>query len=404
MYGKIAIYIIILFLLSIPGFYTRSPFGYLPCIFLLMLTGISFLYVMLLKRTFSFLQPSEQLTCERGIAQDFSVIIENKWFLIYPRITCCFYKNNLLGQVSEVSNIDTVLSSRERKNFSFKVKFDHLGTYEVGISSVRIYDLFGLFYLTYKNSKKSNITVKPHAVAVENLDFSDVAGTQNSLSTAKSKIESEDYSGIRQYVIGDPIKNIHWKISAHSRDYMVRSFESYTSVGVTLYTDFETTGHTSDILLSLYDCIVETTYSLVNYALDGSEDVQLIYSKDKNLQMALPKNQSDIDNVILDFPKPSLSNNNELIETLEANAINQYGLDIIMVCTANLNELLVESLIRIKGLWKKIYLFYMVPESKKDNLSEDEKLMLNTLLNSEIYYFVMSSAEDLHSEEVRKYA
>jgi hypothetical protein len=350
------------------------------------------------------LQSSERITCQRGIEQNFSVTIKNKGFLIYPRITCHFYKDNLFGQVSEVTDINTVLSSGEKKNFSFKVKFDHLGTYEVGISSVRIYDLFGIFYLTYNNSNKSNITVQPHAVTVDTLDFSDVNGTQNSLSTAKSKIESNDYSSTRQYVIGDPIKNIHWKISAHSRDYMVRLFESYASVGITIYTDFEATGHSNDILLSLYDCIVETSYSLINYAIDQSEDVELIYSKDKDIQFLLPKSQSAIDDLVLDFPKFSLSNSNELIEMLESNASNQYGLDIIIICTANLNELLVENLIRIKNLWKKVYLFYIVPEAKKGNLTDEEKLMLNSLLNSEIYYFVNSSSDDLHNEEVKKYA
>jgi hypothetical protein len=75
-----------------------------------------------------------------------------------------------------------------------------------------------------------------------------------------------------------------------------------------------------------------------------------------------------------------------------------------MICTANLNELLVENLIRIKGLWKKVYLFYIVPEAKKGNLTDEEKLILNSLLNAEIYYSINSSSDDLHNEEVKKYA
>lgn len=404
MYRKIVAYVVILLLLLLPGFYLRNPFGYLPCIFLLVITGISFLYILLLKKTFSFLQPSERISCQRGVDQKFSVTIENKSFLIYPRITCRFYKNNLFGQVAEVTAMDTVLSSHEKKNFSFEVKFDHLGTYEVGISSVRIYDMFGIFYLTYKNCNKSNIAVKPHIVNVDNLDFSDVTGRQTSSSAAKSKIESDDYSGIRQYVIGDPIKNIHWKISAHTQDYMVRLFESYTSFGITIYTDFEATGYSNELLMSIYDCLVETTYSIANHVLEKSEDVELIFNKDKDVQLLLPKSQSDMTTLVMDFPVLSLSNNNELIEMLEANASRQYGLDVVIVCTANLNELLVEHLIGATASFKKVYLFYVVPETKKNNLSEEEKLMLNSMSNWAIDYFVISSAEELQNEEVKKYA
>lgn len=388
-----------------PAFYLNNVFGYLPCIFFLVVSIFSLLYVFALRRTFSFSQPANNMYCRKNTKHKFSVVMKNKWLLFYPRITCRFYKNNLFGQIAEVTDLDTTLCSKEKKNFDFDIEFNHIGTYEMGISSIRVYDLFGIFYLTCKNFDRGSVIVRPRCFDVKNLDFYDVRGRQITLSTARSKMEGDDYSGVRQYTRGDPIKSIHWKISAHTREYMVRVFESYTNRGVTIYVDSEVTGYPDEDLLSIYDCLVETAYSIANCAVEQKEDVELIYKKDNYVQTMFPRNQDDIDNEIMDLNGVSPSYGGQLVEMFEANSYRQYGMDIIIVCTANLNESLIQYLEQMRGLRKKIYLFYAVTKTRKQNLSDDEKLNLGNLLNLGINYYVNYSAEELqHDEEMKEYA
>ncbi|MFT9057026.1 MAG: DUF58 domain-containing protein [Ethanoligenens sp.] len=404
MVKRIIISAIIFILLAVPAVFLRNPFGYLPALFLLVLVGLSFLYIWLLKRSFTFLQASDNKQCERGVEQHFAATVAGRGLLMFPRITCCFYTDNLLGQITQTAHVDTTLSPQEKRTFSFGIKFDHLGTYEVGISSARIYDLFGMFYLNHPNSGQSHVTVRPRALQVACFDFAEVIGHQSNMATSKSKMETDDYSGIRQYVPGDAIKNIHWKISAHSSEYMVRMFESYTSRGYTVYLDLEATGYTPEVLFSLYDCLVETAYSVACHVLRENEDLELVYMKDDEVRLALPRSRENIDHTVADFGDIAISNNGHLITALEANAGRQYGLDILVLCTANLSEPLVQISTAAVGLHKAIFLFYVVPAAKKGHLTAEEQGLLDAFLSMGAEICVLAKADEIQETGAEAYA
>lgn len=391
-------------LLAVPTFFLRGPFGYFPVLFFVAAAGLSFCYIWLLKRSFSFLQPTEVRQCERGKEEQFTACVKGNGFLLFPRVTSRFYANNLFGQVSQTTEVDIVLAPGVQKTFGFNISFDHLGTYETGISSVRIYDLFGLFYLPQKNPGESRIMVKPRALDVTCFDFTEEAGRQVNRTASKSKIESNDYSGIRQYVPGDAIKNIHWKLSAHAHDYMVRQFESYTSRGYTVYLDLETTGYTPDILPDLYDCLVETAYSVAAHVLQKQEDLELIYSKEGLPKLALPKSRDSLDATVTDLGGISISNNGQLIDLLETSVSRQYGLDILVICTANLSEPLVQILSAAKEQRKAVFLFYAVSTEHKHDLSTEEHGLLDALLEIGIETCVLDKADEIQKTEVEAYA
>ncbi len=87
----------------------------------------------------------------------------------------------------------------------------HCGRYIYDFSNMRIYDLFGLFYVKRKAPSKCNVTVLPKPQlpkALPNLSGFKAKGLRKSNSPY-----SEIYD-IREYIAGDPIKSVHWKVSA----------------------------------------------------------------------------------------------------------------------------------------------------------------------------------------------
>ncbi len=81
-----------------------------------------------------------------------------------------------------------------------------------------------------------------------------------------------DYTGVREYALGDPMKRIHWKLSAHSSAYMTRVTESSRKNDLTVVLDLVPAPLNREVLPYVYDSLVETALSLIEQA--KSKDIE----------------------------------------------------------------------------------------------------------------------------------
>ncbi|MCK4979051.1 MAG: DUF58 domain-containing protein, partial [Candidatus Delongbacteria bacterium] len=76
-------------------------------------------------------------------------------------------------------------------------------------------DIFGLFNTSKFYQLNENITILPKKYEIDNkvvnIIEADIDRTRNSLYNILHKHKTGDFVGLRQYVPGDPIRNIHWK-------------------------------------------------------------------------------------------------------------------------------------------------------------------------------------------------
>lgn len=110
-------------------------------------------------------------------------------------------------------------------DYSVKLDTEHCGTYVIDSLKVRIYDMFGLIPIPKKISLKGEVPVLPiqrmPSVAVESNGF-------RAKLLAKSSSPFSELYDVREYVPGDPIKNVHWKMSAKKDDILVREPQEET--------------------------------------------------------------------------------------------------------------------------------------------------------------------------------
>ncbi len=99
------------------------------------------------------------------------------------------------------------------------VKTEHCGTFRYEVEKIKVYDCFGLFGFSGKKKAASEVTVRPVPVMPEVLP--DMNGFKAKNLRPATTPYSEIYD-VREYVIGDPIKNIHWKASAKRDTLLVK--------------------------------------------------------------------------------------------------------------------------------------------------------------------------------------
>ena len=95
----------------------------------------------------------------------------------------------------------------------------HCGSYSYRMTKLEIYDLFGFFHSTRYINKENEILVKPVPSMPEVMP--DMYGFK-AKSLRKAKQPNTEIYDIREYQAGDPVKSIHWKMSAKKDKLLVK--------------------------------------------------------------------------------------------------------------------------------------------------------------------------------------
>ena len=115
------------------------------------------------------------------------------------------------------------------------------GNVEVILESVRLYDLFGIFYIKRKVQRKASVKVMP--------EF-ELMPVEITRATREFQADAEEYSGekkgddpselyqVREYRIQDSVRDIHWKLSAKEETFMVKERGFPLGCVVLMWIDF----------------------------------------------------------------------------------------------------------------------------------------------------------------------
>ena len=106
-------------------------------------------------------------------------------------------------------------------NGTSKIPIDtkHCGSYSYWLTWLSVYDLFGLFHINTNLNKNNEIFVKPVPSIPERMPNMFGFKAKN---LRKSKQPSSEIYDIREYQIGDPLRTIHWKMSAKKDELLVK--------------------------------------------------------------------------------------------------------------------------------------------------------------------------------------
>ena len=95
----------------------------------------------------------------------------------------------------------------------------HCGAYSYKLSKLKVYDLLGFFHFNLNLNKDIELLVRPTPEMPGYMP--DMFGFKAKNLRKSKKAHSEIYD-IRDYQLGDPVKSIHWKMSAKKDKFLVK--------------------------------------------------------------------------------------------------------------------------------------------------------------------------------------
>lgn len=111
------------------------------------------------------------------------------------------------------------IKSTLNQDVHYNIDTSHCGLYEISITKVYVYDFFGIFRYPRKVNFFAKIIVKPTPVVPERMP--ELSGFKAKYLRKSSRPDSEIYD-IREYVVGDSVKSIHWKVSAKKDKVLIK--------------------------------------------------------------------------------------------------------------------------------------------------------------------------------------
>ena len=388
-------------LCAFPIPFVNSAIGYLPLLTAVLLVIISYVYLRIVRRSFSFSEDSLLPSCERGSDIEFVVYFENASPLVLTRMEATFYISDLFGNIDASIPASMPLMPHEKRDFRFDACFEHIGSYSAGVQKIVITDLLGLFTYTIDNPNRHMVRVLPKIFEVENVELENVSVQETRTAAQPIVTDDMDYAGVREYAIGDPLKNIHWNLSARNprEEYLTRLFETFGNPGISIIMDTCSPQYSREALMQVFDGVVESALSVNDYARRCGMDSELIFLDELGDTIKTHVvNVQDSDDLIDAIPRIHVEGSYEGASLLRREGMSIYAQGNIAYCTAHLDDTVISTLIEIQNHRHNPLLYLVVPRELERAERKEFLLPLRRLDEAQIPAFVISSASEMGEE------
>ena len=378
--------------------YEVTLIGWVPLLMTVMGLVLAYVYALVLYHGITFEEETAANECTRDSEVAYTVRFTNRTPLLATRVRLYLFISDMFDNVANQIETSIALTPFETYPMSLMTRFEHIGRYHAGIERVVISDFIGLFTFTIENPSRHVIQVIPKVLELGGIRISDEAMDEATKAAKSVLADSMDYAYVREYEQGDPLKTIHWKLSARSNQYMTRLYEVYSNPSVVIVMDFYAPSDEAADLMSMFDAVVESAFSLARFARLQGMDVEMRY-----------RNRHGQDRCLTDIRKSSLA---DLVEDLPAMS-NDYAdaaaaLDILSrltqathgsnnlyVCTANVGAEMVSSVLEAKLRRRSPMMTAVVPPGLMGREREDYCAALGRLESADVPYAIIARADEL---------
>ena len=187
-------------------------------------------------------------------------------------------KNEFFGHETKVK-FSVPLNAKKGYTMTIPLEAKLPGRYCVTLDSIEIKDLMGFCFLKKKIDVDTDIAVMPELLTDIIYEKSELSqGMLESEESSKKGNDFSDVQEIREYIPGDKLMSIHWKLSAKRDVLMVKDRVSMSDRQLVVLP--ELSSDSSEYLAA----ILESTYSMIKILLEDKTTVRLMYWSKKAYQ------------------------------------------------------------------------------------------------------------------------
>ncbi len=406
-WGGALLWLLFLGVTALPAVFMNTLYGYFPALFFLFLSLLSLAGLLWLGFGLRVETDLADVECVRGGQVELGLKLTNRSPVACPRASAWLSISDLFGETDSLREIPFTISGRETIRFDLGMDLSHIGLYSVGLDHLEISDTFGILRRRVPISGRFTAVVTPRIRPMEEVSVAEEMVAESSTDTRVTVVGGTDYTGVREYVLGDPMKQIHWKLSAHSREYMTKLQESSRQQEFAVILDFAAEANRdAEQLMELNDCLIETALSLIEEISHHDVGYGLLYcDRGRGIARAIPMGREDDRALVQSFagitPNPG-SEFPDGYQLLQQEGKGQNRGTNVIVVTSRLTPELLRELQIVKRQRRNPELYFVVPAAWSSRELERAAAPLRPLEEQEIPYYLVSTAENRRADPARR--
>lgn len=393
---KFFVYLVLLLLSAAPAILVNTLLGYGPVLLILICGVLSFVWLLLVRNKLKFDVNTDVRSCVRGEDSQFQVFVKNGGVLPAIGVNAVFFTSDPDGLDEQTTALRLTLSPKEERSFGFSARFPHIGNYRAGIRRMELSDIFGIFRAVRNEEKSYSIEVLPRVAQISSMPVAVNVQTESSRMSVQSPLNGSDYTGVREYAFGDPIKTIHWKLSAHSGGLMTKQMESYSNTGMSVVLNLQIPASDGAARMDEFDAVIEAGVAAGDYAARQGMDYDLLfYRQNGDVVRTVPSSFRSLHGIIEEMRLSEPEEAHGIVRMLRENCQGVYSQANVVVCSSVLPRELAEMLVKLKQGGRTPILFLILSQELGERERHDRMAQLRRLEYVNIACKVLASAKEL---------
>jgi uncharacterized protein (DUF58 family) len=266
-----------------------------------------------------------------------------------------------------IQSIDhsTSMAWYERIKWRYRLKCSQRGLHKLGPARIESGDPFGFLRNMIRVPIPDTVLVYPHVVPLQNLGIPADRPLGEVRKGLPIFVDLSRPSGLREYVLGDPLKTIDWKATAKSQTLQVRTYEPSSTYTVIIVVAVDTsTPHWDSYDPENLERVISVAASMATFATDERYTVGL-FSNDMPITGNKPMTVSP------SRGKDQLATILGTLATIRSYAIAPMSKQLmayfqrfplgstLVVCTSFIHDEFVDTLNSLRGQGFKIVILYV---------------------------------------------
>lgn len=253
----------LLWILSLVGisFYGGAiSYGFFWALTLVPIISVVYIWVVFLQ--FRIYQEIESrfVVCKQPVPYYFT--LPNESFFAFAKLSVKMYSGtSYVTDLPETESYEMLPGDSD--TYHTKLICKYRGEYEVGVKEVEITDFLELFRFRYRVKDSFRAIVFPRLLQLDEIKGLDDFAQFSMWESMQQKEEPDVVT--RDYVAGDSVKYIHWKVSAKEQKLKVRNMTGERRKDVLLAYSTERVGKMPEEYLPLENQVLELVLALGNH-------------------------------------------------------------------------------------------------------------------------------------------
>lgn len=273
-------YILILFFSVV---YIYFDGGFLPytIFYIVLITPvISFLYLFIIYSTFKYSERLGKREYQKGEILDYTLEIHNRspfyiaYFTVFMHVEGQMLIKDMKTEHLSIKPFDKLI-------FQFRVPAFYRGKYNIGVSKIIIRDFLNIFSFRYTPGETKHILVFPRILPFEELNIPYIRFSENEYISRNKDKGNTEIQHIRDYMNGDSLKKIHWKLSSKHNKLLTKETNVSSEKEYWIIINLEKlTGETEEILKA-EDRTIEVLVSVARFFINSGIVLKVYFNKNE---------------------------------------------------------------------------------------------------------------------------